>query len=104
MLETRSIPKIEYKDFSFKLHEQAERLDCVVKAQLELTYRCNLHCVHCYTDPYNAKEFFPRELSFEEILRLIDEMRDIGIIWLNLTGGEIFMHPRFFDIYGIRLS
>ena len=99
MLETRSIPKIEYKDFSFKLHERAEQLDCVVKAQLELTYRCNLHCVHCYTDPYNTKEFFPRELSFEEILRLIDEMRDIGIIWLNLTGGEIFMHPRFFDIY-----
>jgi radical SAM protein with 4Fe4S-binding SPASM domain len=99
MLETRSIPKIEYKDFSLKLHQQAERMDCVVKAQLELTYRCNLHCVHCYTDPYNAKEFFPRELSLEEILRLIDEMRDLGIIWLNLTGGEIFMHPRFFDIY-----
>ncbi|HXT65445.1 MAG TPA: radical SAM protein [Nitrospiraceae bacterium] len=99
MFETRSIPKIEYKDFSLKLHERAEQLDRVVKAQLELTYRCNLHCVHCYTDPYNAKEFFPRELSFKEILRLIDEMRNIGIIWLNLTGGEIFMHPRFFDIY-----
>jgi len=48
---------------------------------------------HCYTDPYNSKEFFPRELTLDEIHRLLNEMQEIGIVWLNLTGGDIFMAP-----------
>ena len=99
MPDLRTIPSVQYKDFSLRIHEQAADEDRVVKAQLELTYRCNLHCVHCYTDPYNMKEFFPRELTLEEIKRIIDEMAEIGILWLNLTGGEIFTHPNFFEIY-----
>jgi radical SAM protein with 4Fe4S-binding SPASM domain len=90
---------LTYGEFSRRVQDQAFREDRVIKAQLELTYRCNLHCLHCYTDPYNAKEFFPRELSFDEIIRIIDQMAEIGIIWLNLTGGEIIMHPAFFEIY-----
>jgi radical SAM protein with 4Fe4S-binding SPASM domain len=99
MPDSRTIPSIEYKDFSRELHERADQYDRVIKAQLELTYRCNLHCVHCYTDPYNSREFFPKELSLEEIKRILDEMADLGILYLNLTGGEIFTHPHFFEIY-----
>lgn len=99
MSNERTIQTIEYKDFSLKVHDQAALHGQVIKAQLELTYRCNLHCRHCYTDPYNSKEFFPRELTTAEIYRLLDEMRNLGIIWLNLTGGDIFMHPDFFEIY-----
>lgn len=99
MPDLRMIPAIEYRDFSRALHERAERSDRVIKAQMELTYRCNLHCVHCYTDPYNAREFFPKELSLKEILRILDEMADLEILYLNLTGGEIFTHPNFFEIY-----
>ena len=99
MLDARAIPAVKYKDFSLALHERADRSDRVIKAQMELTYRCNLHCVHCYTDPYNSREFFPRELSLKEILRILDEMADLGILYLNLTGGEIFTHPHFFEVY-----
>jgi len=99
MLESRTIPTVEYKDFSLRLHERAFQSDRVIKAQMELTYRCNLHCVHCYTDPYNRREFFPRELTLTEIKRIIDEMADLEILYLNLTGGEIFTHPNFFEIY-----
>jgi len=81
------------------MHVRAAQSGKVIKAQLELTYRCNLRCRHCYTDPYNDKTYFPRELTLSEILHLLDEMRDAGIIWLNLTGGDILMHPDFFDIY-----
>ena len=88
-----------YGEFSRLANERALLRGCINKAQLELTYRCNLHCRHCYTDPYNDPAYFPRELSTTEILRLLDEMQELGIIWLNLTGGDIFMHPYFFDIY-----
>ena len=99
MPNERTIPTIQYGDFSHRVHEQASSQQRVIKAQLELTYRCNLHCRHCYTDPYNSKEYFPRELTLEEIHRLLVDMHQIGIVWLNLTGGDIFMHPQFFEIY-----
>jgi MoaA/NifB/PqqE/SkfB family radical SAM enzyme len=99
MPNERTIPTIQYGAFSQRVHEQAAACQSVIKAQLELTYRCNLHCRHCYTDPYNSKDFFPRELTLVEIHRLLDEMQEIGIVWLNLTGGDIFMHPQFFEIY-----
>ena len=99
MPESRIIPTVEYKDFSLKLHERAADRHQVIKAQMEITYRCNLHCVHCYTDPYNKREFFPKELTLGEIKRILDEMADLEIVYLNLTGGEIFTHPHFFEIY-----
>ena len=99
MSDERTIPTVQYGAFSRRIHEQAAANRSVIKAQLELTYRCNLHCRHCYTDPYNSKEFFPRELTLDEIHRLLEEMQQIGIVWLNLTGGDIFMHPHFFEIY-----
>jgi MoaA/NifB/PqqE/SkfB family radical SAM enzyme len=99
MPNERTIPTIQYGTFSQRVHEQAAALQRVIKAQLELTYRCNLHCRHCYTDPYNSKDFFPRELTLDEIYRLLDDMQQLGIVWLNLTGGDIFMHPHFFEIY-----
>ncbi len=99
MPEPRPIQTVEYRDFSLKIHSRYERLDRVIKAQMELTYRCNLHCVHCYTDPYNAREFFPREMTFTEITRILDEMADLEILYLNLTGGDIFMRGDFFKIY-----
>lgn len=99
MRDRPAIPSQEYKDFSRRVHECAARTRRVIKAQLELTYRCNLHCRHCYTDPYNHRDWFPRELTLPEIERLLDEMAHLGILWLNLTGGEIFTHPHFWDIY-----
>lgn len=99
MSKPETVPSIQYRDFSAKLHERAARQDRVIKAQMEVTYRCNLHCVHCYTDPYNKQEFFPREMTLPEIKRILDEMADLGILYLNLTGGEIFMRRDFFEIY-----
>ncbi len=88
-----------YGEFSLQTYNRSVTHDHIIKAQLELTYRCNLHCRHCYTDPYNDSSCLPRELTLKEIHRLLDEMCDLGVIWLNLSGGDIFMHPNFFEIY-----
>ena len=87
MSEPQTIPNVEYKDFSLRLHERSWQRDQVIKAQMEITYRCNLHCVHCYTDPYNSRRFFPRELYLEEIKRILDEMADLahGFLLLHLA-------------------
>ncbi|TLY40327.1 MAG: radical SAM protein [Nitrospirae bacterium] len=42
---------------------------------------------------------FPRELTLTEIKRIIDEMAELEILYLNLTGGEPLARPDFFQVY-----
>ena len=67
--------------------------------QWELTCRCNLRCVMCYTDPFNTPERVRQELATDEILRILCEVADAGCLYLTLTGGEPLARPDFADIY-----
>ena len=58
--------------------------------------RCNLHCVHCYSDSSNRA--YPGELTTEEGVALIDDLADFGIPVLLLSGGEPLMRPDLFDL------
>lgn len=64
-----------------------------LRATLELTYRCNLSCRHCY-----LPEERPGELSREEIESILDQLVQMGAMFLTLTGGEIFTRADFLDI------
>ena len=70
-----------------------------LKGQWEITCRCNLKCLMCYTDCFNTPEDIATELSTAEILRILDELRDAGVLELVLTGGEPMARPDFKEIY-----
>ena len=93
------IPMIEYQEFSLKVHNRAGEQNRVVNAQIELTYGCNLRCVHCYTDCYNRPGLIKQELKYEEVTRILDELYDQGCLWVCFTGGEIFARKDFLEIY-----
>ena len=63
--------------------------------ELELTWKCNLKCYHCYVDA--AEDTRCNELTFDEIKKIIDDGVDIGISELSLTGGEVFLCDHFFE-------
>jgi len=67
--------------------------------QWEITCRCNLRCVMCYTDCFNRPEKIRDELTTAEILRIMDELAEAGCVELALTGGEPLARSDFFDIY-----
>jgi len=67
--------------------------------QWEITCRCNLRCVMCYTDCFNRPEKIREELTTTEIFRIMDELAEAGCIELALTGGEPLARSDFFDIY-----
>lgn len=98
-MERLSVKTIEYRDFSAGLHGRADEQKGFIKAQIELTYACNLHCVHCYTDPLNRPDLLKKEMPLQEILALLDKLHTEGILWICLTGGEIFMRKDFCAIY-----
>lgn len=67
--------------------------------QWELTCRCNLRCVMCYTDCCNTPGQIRKELSTPEILRILDELQEAGCMELTFTGGEALARPDFMEIY-----
>ena len=67
---------------------------------LELTRRCPLECAHCYNNlPMDDPAARNGELSFDEYRKVLDELAELGCLWLLLSGGEIFARRDFFDIY-----
>lgn len=56
--------------------------------QFELSKKCNLRCVHCYIPDYSTKE----DLRLSEILDLIEECANLGVINFDITGGEPFIN------------
>lgn len=63
-------------------------------AMVELTYRCNLDCFFCYND-LQARG---RPLSRDQYFQLLEELRDLQVLNLILTGGEPLAHPDFFAL------
>ena len=83
-----------------KLFEHREGERVAICAGLELTFRCNLACLHCYVNlPAADREAKARELTTDEWCRVIDQCADAGILWMTLTGGEPLLRPDFCEIY-----
>lgn len=67
-----------------------------LKASLELTYQCNERCVHCYLDEF--KDDSQRTLSLAEWQRVLRELRDGGVLYVEMIGGEAMLNPHFWLI------
>lgn len=88
-----------YGAFARAIHARAERTRTPIYATLELTRRCNLRCAHCYNNLPADHSSRHNELSTDEVRRLIDEMCEMGSLWLLITGGEPLLRPDFLEIY-----
>jgi MoaA/NifB/PqqE/SkfB family radical SAM enzyme len=66
------------------------------RASYELNLGCNYDCEHCYL---GLKRF--EGLSWPERERLLRIMRDAGVLWPQLTGGEPLIDKLFGDTYAL---
>ena len=64
------------------------------RASWEINLGCNYDCEHCYL---GLKQF--QGLDWEGKARLLHVMRDAGVLWLQITGGEPTIDPLFLDSY-----
>lgn len=61
-----------------------------------LIRRCNLACLHCYTNSFDQD--FTGELSTQEVYRVMDNLKEYKVPVLILSGGEPLLRPDIFDI------
>ena len=86
-----------YKDWSAEFHSNNSKNPIVI--QMELTYKCPLHCLHCYTDCYNNARYTKKELTARKIKNIIDKLYNAGCTWLTFTGGDPLIRKDFAEIY-----
>jgi radical SAM protein with 4Fe4S-binding SPASM domain len=69
--------------------------------QIDLTYRCNLNCIHCLYKDSRAisHQPKPRELSMEEWKKILEELQQEGCLELCFSGGDPLMRKDFLEIY-----
>ena len=73
--------------------DRAMDLGVPLSVQLDLTYRCNERCVHCYLDHDDHGE-----MSAAEIKEILNQLAEAGALFLSLSGGEILLRNDFFEI------
>ena len=70
-------------------------LDAPICLTWELTYACNLQCVHCLS---SSGQRDPRELTTGEAKQVLDELRDLQVFYINIGGGEPMIRRDFFEL------
>ena len=77
------------------VEEMKRGLDAPICLTWELTYACNLQCVHCLSSSGQRDE---RELSTEEAKKILDDLRDLQVFYINIGGGEPMVRRDFFEL------
>lgn len=67
-----------------------------ISGTFELTLSCNVRCKHCYILYPGATN---GEMNTEQCKVILKKLADAGVVFLLLTGGEIFTRPDFREIY-----
>jgi len=95
-----SINKLNDEAYLDWLNDRVSNERIPLSGTIDLTFRCNMNCVHCYlADPAGTDIRTSRELSTKKWLNIIDEITHAGCLFLLLSGGEPLLRKDFIDIY-----
>jgi radical SAM protein with 4Fe4S-binding SPASM domain len=104
-MECSLLPEIELDEWADGFWKRARAERWPLCGSIELTFRCNLNCVHCYCNmPPGDKKAISDELTSQEIRDFIDQTVAEGCLWLCFTGGEPLLRPDFLDLYSYAKS
>jgi AdoMet-dependent heme synthase len=76
-----------------EMNQKALTLGIPISVHVDITYRCNERCIHCYLDHDDHGE-----MTTAEIKDILNQLSDAGVFFLTLSGGEVLMRRDFFEI------
>lgn len=80
------------------------RENCFNSLCINLTNKCNTWCKYCFQNSSNRETDYIRAKDIKRVLEFFVRYQRDGKKYLQLTGGEIFIHPDIFEIIQIALS
>lgn len=78
------------------LHVEAIKSKKLFMAEIDVTNACNCKCPFCFQG--SSHQDTEPILSFEEIVHIMDELKELGCYHLSFSGGEPFCRKDFVDI------
>ncbi|MBP9988696.1 MAG: radical SAM protein, partial [Ruminococcus sp.] len=76
------------------------KINCIpITARFELTPLCNFKCPMCYVHRRKDEETLSKMLDAGQWLDLAKQAKEMGVLNLILTGGEIFTYSNFWELY-----
>ena len=85
-----------YMDY---LHQKAGEQGVPIFATFELTSRCNFNCKMCYIHNSDCNKNKSLELSTKQWLKIAEDAKNAGVVFLLLTGGELLLRDDFAELY-----
>jgi mycofactocin biosynthetic radical S-adenosylmethionine protein MftC len=76
-------------------------LDAPICLTWEITYGCNLACIHCLSSSGRRD---PRELSTAEAMAVVDELHAMQVFYVNIGGGEPTIRADFYQLIDYAVS
>lgn len=87
--------KKNFKRDKIRVIKITNSLPPLINVQVDLSWRCNLKCKHCYLYKTN---YIEEPLSLQEWKGIIDQLAEIGVPKLTFLGGEPLLAPNFFEL------
>jgi MoaA/NifB/PqqE/SkfB family radical SAM enzyme len=82
-----------------KIDRSGVRPRIPLEGSIELTYRCNYHCRHCWLWEPDTPRVQEKELSFDAIREIVEAARAMGCRTWSISGGEPMLRPDFPEIF-----
>ncbi len=80
-----------------KISELSKLYEChniPMNSMLELTYRCNFACKHCYVHNSNSFDI----MNLDLVKDIIDQLSSLGVLNITISGGEPTLHKNLGEI------
>lgn len=90
------IVKESKRDVFNELHTLALQSNKLFMVEIDVTNICNCKCPFCFQG--NIHQDSEKILNFEEIVELLDQLKELGCYYISFSGGEPFCRKDFISI------
>jgi len=102
-IEKATQEKLPYQVTNVEM-DYTEATKGITSVMFELTYNCSEKCIHCYNPGATRNESEKshradrKELNLDDYKRIVDELKNLGLVKVCLSGGDPFSKPEIWNI------